>query len=81
MGSDASTDVECFVIGDHVSDTVSSSDSSNAASAPILRASAVAASASDTASTSSTPAFDTVWRNVGLRRIGQAEPCRSHPIA
>jgi hypothetical protein len=43
---------------------VSSSDSSNAASAPTLRASAAAASVSATTSTFCTPALNTVWRRV-----------------
>ena len=64
MGIDVSTDVDSSSSPITVSDTVSSSASSSAASAPTLRASAAAASVSDTTSTFCTPALATVWRRV-----------------
>ena len=82
MGIDVSTDVDSSSSPITVSDTVSSSASSSAASAPTLRASAAAASVSNTTSTFCTPALATVWRRVSASdSVGQAEPCRDHLTA
>jgi hypothetical protein len=80
MGTDDSTDVD-MPSAPTVDSVAVSSSTSNSAVSPSRWTSAVAASVSDTTSTSWTPALSRTWRRVSAGDVREVQPRRGQPVA